>query len=52
MYVYMYIYRIYISIQESEDGNANVCTECGNTGQLICCDGCPNAYHMVLSPKP
>ena len=36
--------------EEEEDGHASVCMECGNPGQLICCDGCPNAYHKVVNP--
>ena len=28
------------------DGNASQCTKCSRGGDLVCCDGCPNAYHV------
>jgi len=33
--------------EEEEDvRNVDMCMVCGRSGSLICCDGCPNAYHM------
>ena len=29
-----------------EDGNTDLCVLCGLGGSLLCCDGCPAAYHM------
>ena len=28
-----------------DDGNLESCAACGGEGLLICCDGCPLAYH-------
>ncbi|KAM7274689.1 hypothetical protein ACFE04_016555 [Oxalis oulophora] len=28
-----------------EDGNSDECRLCGMDGVLLCCDGCPSAYH-------
>ncbi|OVA17876.1 zinc finger protein [Macleaya cordata] len=28
-----------------EDGNSDECRLCGMDGTLLCCDGCPSAYH-------
>ena len=29
-----------------EDGNTDMCVLCSQGGSLLCCDGCPAAYHM------
>jgi PHD-finger len=31
---------------EADDGNLDACCLCGLGGNLLCCDGCPAAYHM------
>ncbi len=32
--------------EEADDGNLDACALCGLGGNLLCCDGCPAAYHM------
>eukprot|EP00798_Chlamydomonas_sp_ICE-L_P027352 gene27352-4653_t len=29
-----------------EDGNMDTCALCGTAGSVLCCDGCPGAYHL------
>lgn len=33
-------------VEFEEDGNTDLCVLCGLGGSLLCCDGCPAAYHM------
>ncbi|KAK9815815.1 hypothetical protein WJX72_010117 [[Myrmecia] bisecta] len=33
-------------VGEDGDGNTDNCVLCGLGGSLLCCDGCPAAYHM------
>jgi len=40
---------------EEEDTHENVCHECSETGELICCSTCRHAYHgdcLVLDQRP
>jgi hypothetical protein len=37
---------------EDDDGNDNECAMCLETGELILCDGCPNAYHLACNKPP
>eukprot|EP01138_Halocafeteria_seosinensis_P001851 gb/GECG01001894.1/.p1 GENE.gb/GECG01001894.1/~~gb/GECG01001894.1/.p1 ORF type:complete len:725 (+),score=86.36 gb/GECG01001894.1/:1-2175(+) len=36
----------YISQQSEQDLNNQTCTKCSAPGSLLCCDFCPNAYHL------
>jgi hypothetical protein len=40
------------SAVEDDDGNDNECAMCLETGELILCDGCPNAYHLACNKPP
>lgn len=32
--------------QQQSDANTDICVLCGLGGNLLCCDGCPAAYHL------
>ena len=32
-------------LAQAKHPNSNVCLVCGDGGSLVCCDGCPAAYH-------
>ncbi|XWS71521.1 hypothetical protein CRYUN_Cryun03dG0145000 [Craigia yunnanensis] len=34
------------SVDADVDGNSDECRLCGMDGTLLCCDGCPSAYHL------
>ncbi|KAE8798043.1 Nucleosome-remodeling factor subunit BPTF [Hordeum vulgare] len=34
-----------VLLNSSQDGNSDDCRICGMDGTLVCCDGCPWAYH-------
>merc|ERR1712238_599478 len=33
------------------DGNFHYCKICGDTGEVVCCDGCPQVYHPQCLPE-
>jgi hypothetical protein len=49
-----------LSDEEEEEGmssgseveHSNVCGFCGGVGELLCCDGCPSAYHLDCLVPP
>ena len=42
--------RITRSTVLGDDGNKFFCQICTQTGNIVCCDGCPNVYHSVCLP--
>lgn len=36
----------YVSQQNDQDLNNQTCGKCNSPGSLLCCDFCPNAYHL------
>jgi hypothetical protein len=32
---------------DAADSHHDECGVCGGAGQLLCCDGCPRAYHLA-----
>jgi hypothetical protein len=41
-----------LDVNVEEDGNEDSCRECRlDHGTMLCCDGCPGAYHLDCLPK-
>ena len=38
------------SLPLGHDGNTFYCQECGEVGDVVCCDGCPRVYHGRCVP--
>ncbi|KJE89875.1 hypothetical protein CAOG_009405 [Capsaspora owczarzaki ATCC 30864] len=39
--------EVMMAADGARDQNDEFCTECRGTGRLLCCDGCPRAFHPV-----
>ncbi|KKY20880.1 putative phd finger domain protein [Phaeomoniella chlamydospora] len=39
-------------IEDEDTDNDEECSACGGTGELICCDGCPHAFHFSCVDPP
>ena len=37
------------SMTIAEDAHENLCSHCGDGGELICCDGCPAVLHPACA---
>lgn len=37
------------SVDNVDDYNEDTCFRCGQAGELLCCDGCPAAYHLTCA---
>merc|ERR1711936_615728 len=38
--------------EEEDDEHMDVCRVCKEGGELLCCDSCPNAYHLRCIEPP
>uniref|UniRef100_A0A6V2CUL3 PHD-type domain-containing protein n=1 Tax=Ditylum brightwellii TaxID=49249 RepID=A0A6V2CUL3_9STRA len=41
-----------IEEKQTKDGYADYCAVCDDGGELLCCDGCKNAYHLGCLDPP
>ncbi|KAL9545150.1 hypothetical protein MBANPS3_007283 [Mucor bainieri] len=40
------------SLAEANKKNHDYCDACGGAGQFLCCDACPNAFHLTCVEPP
>ncbi|CEP13899.1 hypothetical protein [Parasitella parasitica] len=40
------------SLAEANKKNHDLCDACGGAGQFLCCDACPNAFHLTCVEPP
>ncbi|OAD04080.1 hypothetical protein MUCCIDRAFT_163595 [Mucor lusitanicus CBS 277.49] len=40
------------SLAEANKKNHDFCDACGGAGQFLCCDACPNAFHLTCVEPP
>jgi len=41
-----------LALQAAADTHGDMCAVCGRSGSLVCCDGCPSAFHAVCAGEP
>ena len=40
------------ALAAAADTHGDMCSVCGRSGSLVCCDGCPSAFHAVCAGEP
>ncbi|XP_029929915.1 autoimmune regulator [Myripristis murdjan] len=51
MYVYVCVH-VYVHVCVQVHSNDDECAVCKDGGELICCDGCPQAFHLTCLDPP
>jgi PHD-finger len=52
LYIYLYTYDTNMAARDEAMENSDFCHQCNGTGQLLCCDGCVNSYHISCLNPP